>query len=478
MLLRRARRSRGDDAMRAVTCAMATQEAMASFRPTVAQRYGVADFQVRIGISTGRAIVGPFGQLDKVDILALGLVTNLAARLQNIAPPGGVVIDVDTYLQVRTEFDVTRKSPVQVKGFEEPVQYYLVRSQRQQTVTRLTTDRIEGIDIPFVGRHALYQKILLNMQQVRDTGDFRGVTVYGEIGLGKSRLLQEVARTSIAADFAVVRMVGHYEQRDISFGLLRDMLATMCGLASAMDRGSAEDQILEFTENHIQTEDAAATGMVLGYLAGYGFEDSPYATSLHKSSMNRGNRLAFRWVMRWLLGYAGERPLLILVDDLQWADDQSIEMLNFLSHFDYPIVLVAASRSRLQRNINYLPDQKQLELTLPPLTAKQIRRLLSIVLQPVDGIPPELPMLISERSEGNPLYIEEFLRMLFDNNVFEKSGDGRWHVNRFYYQTVKGQLPKGLMGVFQARLDDLPMRTRQVVQVAACMGQTFLGGVR
>jgi predicted ATPase len=114
---------------------------------------------------------------------------------------------------------------------------------------------------------------------------------------------------------------------------------------------------------------------------------------------------------------------------------------------------------------------------LPPLTTEDTQRLLDAILRHVDNVPSDLRALISERAEGNPLFVEEFLRMLFDNGVLERApDDGRWTVNSFRYRTMESELPNGLLGVFQARLDDLPGPVRRVVQIAAVVGQTFWDG--
>jgi len=475
-----ARRSRGNDALRAVSFALALQDAMADFSLFVKEKYSTEayslnDFRVRIGVSTGRAIVGPIGEQGQEQILTIGTTTNLAARLQNVAPPGGTAIDDETYLRIRTEFEIAEQPAVRMNGFEEPIPYYLVKSARRQTATQLASERIEGISIPFVGRHDIYQKILLQMQQIRDAESFSAVTLYGEIGVGKSRILQEVARASLVLGFKVVRMVGHYEQKEVAFSLLRDMLATVCDLSPTATSAENERQIVDFTKEHIAEDDAVAAATVVGYLAGYGFKDSSYATSLHKSVINRENRLAFRWVMRWLLGYTDDVPLLILVDNLQWADSQSIAMLEYLSHVDHPMMIVTGvTTASDEPQIEYLQEQpNHVQIATPPLEREQTGRLLRSVFQHVENIPEDLPHLIIERSRGNPLYVEEFLRMLFDNGVFQRISDTRWRVNSFNYQMVKGQLPNGLMGVFQARLDDLPSEMRRVVQIASVLGQAF-----
>ena len=124
--------------------------------------------------------------------------------------------------------------------------------------------------------------------------------------------------------------------------------------------------------------------------------------------------------------------------------------------------------------LDFYPKKSQ--IVLERLTESSIAALITSVLQSVDNVPDRLPQLIQERAEGNPLFVEEFLRMLFDNGVFEAVEEGNWHTNRLLYATLESTLPNSLLALLQARLDELQPGTRRVIQIAAVIGQTFWEG--
>ncbi|MEO1440099.1 MAG: hypothetical protein AAFV33_06815, partial [Chloroflexota bacterium] len=232
-------------------------------------------------------------------------------------------------------------------------------------------------------------------------------------------------------------------------------------------------------ENWHGRTSSEAAGTMIGFIAGYGFADSPYIQALQRGGLHRDNDLAFEWVLRWMRGIAGERRILLLVDNLQWADYQSLALLEYLQDRARGVFMLAAARPEFEtEHADFMEHQPRfLHRTLTPLSAWETQQLLDEVLAHVDNVPPELVQLIIDRSEGNPLFVEEFLRMLFDNGIFEwRAETQRWNLNALEYRMTGNDLPNGLMGVFQARLDDLSEDVREVVQVAAVVGQTFWEG--
>lgn len=473
-----ARRSQGNDAARAVACALAMQARMAEYSARVQNTHKLEHFAVRIGIGTGRAVVGAFGDPDQSTTLAVGSTTNLAARLQALAPPGEIVIDTETYLRVQTEFHTVEQDAVPLKGFRQPVRYYRVAAQRQQTLTHFTTDHIADIPIPFTGRREIYDQLLDIMQQVKPAAGFRAATLYGDIGLGKSRLLQEIAHSPPASRFCTLRMAGHYERRENAFSLLRDLLFTACDLAQTTTESAAEERILNWTRARWHSSaDPDAAAAVVGYVAGYNFTDSPYTRTLYSNPMNRNHEVIHRAVLSWLAGVAGAQPLLLLVDNLQWADAQSLDLLTALCEAEVGTVLIAAARPDFQAPAYMRGVSHHIRFYLPPLTPDDTQQLIDALLRRVDNVSDDLRASISQRAEGNPLFVEEFMRMLFDNRVLERNPNSqRWTVNSFRYRTLESDLPNGLLGVFQARLDDLSPPVRRAVQIAAVIGQTFWEG--
>jgi predicted ATPase/class 3 adenylate cyclase len=472
-----ASRSRGDDAIRCVSCALTVQEAMRQYAAEISTTIINLnmDFAVRIGISTGRVVVGRIGTEKKNEVLAVGPTTNLAARLQSLCAPGGILIDAETYYRVHDRFIVQALPPVKVKGFDTPIEHYAVPTQRQPLPAQFMSNMLAGIPIPFVGREAELDQIQSILDRSVADQQFAVITLYGEVGIGKSRLQQEVLLKT-PMSFRQLCMAARYEKRAVSYNLLRNLLAIYCNLTDDTPAALAEPRIFQYVNDTWPHPDAEATAAVLGYLAGYGFADHPAVQPI-KSEGGESEAMAFSWLGKWFEGLAETGPLLLTVDNLQWADNGSLRMLEHLARVlaERSGVLLMTARPEFGYYFGR-GFQQHTEITLAHLSEGATKKLIEAVLRHVSGLPEVLLPLISTRAQGNPLFVEEFLRMLFDNGVFEPAEGGGWRVNNFLYRTMASALPNGLMGVLQARLDDLDERARRVVQIAAVIGQTFWGG--
>lgn len=476
-----ARRSQGNDATRAIASALDVQAQVASFAASIAQEYpSLKDFKLRVGISTGQVIVGMIGTGDKSEVLAVGTTTNLAARLQTLCPPGGVAVDAETYHRAREDFQFTPYQTDSVKGFDGTVAYYLVTGRQPRALNQITTAQVGAITVPFIDRANTLIQIRERMQHVARYRSFRALTILGAVGMGKTRLLQTVIHSPDADAFAVVPTRAQYEDRSRDYNLLREMLAHLCDLSPNEPAASAEAKITAYTRTQWDNPAAEATAAVVGYLGGYGFQNSPYAASLHRSTHDTGGRSQIQeWVHWWLRGIAGGKPVLLAVDNLQWADAESLALLQSLITIDSGLMILAASRPEFkdERPLYMRGVPYHSTITLAPFTLDDTRQLIQAVLQPVEQVPPTLYQTIHQRAEGTPLFIEEYLRMLFENGVFEQIDPDTWRVNRYRYRTVEDTLPGGLLGVLQARLDELPNPARRAVQIASIMGQTFWRGI-
>lgn len=477
-------RSRGNDATRAVACALEIQQELNEYDTVVREEHpSIERFAGRIGISTGTAIVGPVGEAGNVAVFAIGRTTNFAARLQEKATAGGIAIDVETQLRVRSDFVIAPQKSLQFKGFEDegPMAYYLVSGPKNRLITTFTTDRIADIPVPMFGRAGPFATLLEMLRHVGERGGFQAVTLYGETGIGKSRLLQEVAHSEVAGRFRLLRMIGHYERTDTAYSLLRDMIAAGCDIPANLNTAEAERRIKDYTSKMWRGKpgQAQSAAEIVGYLAGFGFANTPAVQSFHRSQLDHEAGVR-HWVTVWLRGLAGERPILLLVDNLQWADAQSIRLLNTLHQDDGGpggMALIAAARPEFKANplaTSFMAGATHTDYTLEPLDTIDTILIIRTVLKNVDDVPPDLTEVIVSRAQGNPMFVDEFLRMLFDTGVFERSDNPqRWRTNRLQYRSVKDTLPSGLQGVLQARLDDLPPPSKRVVQLGAVVGQTF-----
>jgi class 3 adenylate cyclase len=460
-----AHHSRGDDAVRAVGCAQAIQDIAVDFASGLASQYGER-FALRVGISTGRVVVGVIGTAAKREVAAVGSTTNLAARLQHLCPPGQILVDDETYFQVRERYLVQPQKPVKLKGFDTPLNLYVVTGKRE--TSSFTEDQIAGIELPFMGRQKELQTLLQLWDDALAEGAFHAVTLYGDVGLGKSRLLQEVVsriRESRTPPY-IVTLSAEDDRRMGAYALLRQLLTELCYQISG-DRKLTHTSIHQCVSQTWRGTDAGDAATILSRLIGVVSSDEAAPIPMDP----------LETAARWLLSLAGDRPLLLVVDNLTQADHTSLDLLEFvaLTGMQHPGLILSAARPDLrERRPQFMTTATRLtEMTLGRLPNEMLRRLITTVMQHVDSPPNGLVSRLCGLADGNPLFVEEYLRMLFDSHVFVPDKGGRWRTNQFLYRTLEASLPHGLMGVFQARLDDLSLPARRVVQVASVIGATF-----
>ncbi|MGJ3238170.1 MAG: adenylate/guanylate cyclase domain-containing protein [Anaerolineae bacterium] len=457
-----ARRSRGDEAPHAVSCALQIQSMLEDYATNLRDLHGI-DFGLRIGISTGRVVVGMIGsQTIKQELLALGPATNLAARLQGIAPVGGVLVDSTTYNRIRRDYIIQAQAPVTLRGFDRPIHNYQVLGRRTQLATQFAETKIAGIDLPLVGRDEDLALISYICDRSLHNQACHVLTITGDVGIGKSRLLQEAIHLT-EGHFAHIIMSSQYEARSKSQNLLWDFLTTQCHLTDDMSEILKQQQVEAYISSMWQYDDASKVAHAIMHLAGLNVDapdDNPT-----------------EWVLRWFEEVAHHEPVVIIVDSLQWADEQSVRLLEQLAYRlqDESVVILVATRPEYEMIYpTYMQNYpRHTVLKLEALTAEATLNIIQTVFDHVDKIPPMLATSINKRVEGNPLFVNEYLGMLFDNNVFKPKPDGGWRFNIIMLDVALNTLPNGLLSILQARLDDLPDQSRQLIQAAAISGQQF-----
>lgn len=473
-----AQHSAGDDAIRAVSAALAIRNRIEQFKREIKRDYDIP-FGIRIGISTGRVVVGIVGSEVKQELLAMGPSTTLAARLQTLASEGEIYVDTTTWSRARAAFEFTAKPPVALKGFDTPIKYYVFKERRVMHTAELTSSQVNGIDIPFVARTVELETISNLQDRALSEQAFHALTISGDIGTGKSRLLQRVVELSADLPFTPLVMVASYERRNSSNNLLRDLLMRQTGITEDSSKPDMQAAIVSYITDTWNTAEGRIAAEVIGYLAGFGFEDRPSVQPLLTGDFAR-DQAGFTWVARWLRQLASQKALLLVVDNLQWADNASTELLSFLSQQldTSPVLLISAGRPVIRTvHVSFMRSLKNHQaLALKPLEREDTLDMVEHVLSYVDKAPRALFDLIDERAEGNPLFVQEFLNMLFDNGVFEPDGEQRWRFNIIQYDTAISDLPGGLIGVLQARLDDLTPDARHIIQLGAICGQVFWDG--
>jgi class 3 adenylate cyclase/tetratricopeptide (TPR) repeat protein len=455
--------TREDDPARAVHAGLAILSAGREQAETARVAHGIADFAVRVGVHTGDVALGAGVEADNT---AMGVAVNIAARMEQSAPPGALRISQDTWSHVRGLFELVPQPPLQVKGVEAPMLTYLVHAALDRALASVERG-IQGLRTPLVGRAGELQGLRQTVALAEQTCRLQALTLVADAGLGKSRLLHELIGTLHSVRVLTVRSQPDGLLRP--WGLLRSLLATQCGVADTDSAEQARRKVVDGLAPWF-AEDGMRRAQLVGQLAGLDFGDSPQLRGLDPRSLRDQAFAAFQ---AWLLALAASdgRPPLLLVEDLHWMDEGSLDLLLHLQAqgADLPLALVMTTRPAL---LTRRPGWGAAGATLPllPLNAAQGDLLAQTLLQRLGSVPPKLTELIVGRAEGNPYYMEELVRRLIDDGAIV-ADEAQWMLREERLQTLR--LPGTLVGLLQARLDALPAGERLAARQASVIGHVF-----
>jgi class 3 adenylate cyclase/tetratricopeptide (TPR) repeat protein len=453
--------AREDDAERAVRAGLAILQVGREEAEQAQRQLGIAGFAVRVGVHTGDVALGAGVEADNT---AMGAAVNIAARMEQSAPPGTLRISQDTWSQVRGLFALEVQPPLQVKGVEAPMRTYLVHAALDRSVASVERG-VLGLSTPMVGRDAELQRLLDSVTLARASRQLQALTLVGDAGLGKSRLLREFAAR--LTDCRVLLLRSQPDGALRLFGLLRSLLATQCGVADTDSAEVARRKVVDGLGPSFP-ERGERQAQLMGQLSGLDFSDS--LRGLDPRALRDQAFAAVRAYLQALAAPGGTLPVLI-VEDLHWADDGSLDLLqHLLAHAtELPLALVMAARpALLARRPDWCADPSRVQLS--PLPAAQSDALVQMLLQRIESAPPRLAELILRQADGNPYYMEELLRRLIDDDVIVAT-EPRWTVRADRLDTVR--LPTTLIGLLQARLDALPADERQAARQASVIGHVF-----
>jgi predicted ATPase/class 3 adenylate cyclase len=463
---------REDDPVRAVRCGLAIVNAARDYARTVEEKWGVSGFDVRVGINTGLVALGEVGGLAGSEWTAMGDAINLAARLQSAAPTGGVLISQDTFIHVRGFFEVRRLEPLTLRGKTEPVTVFLIEREKPRTF-RTTTRGVEGVETRMIGREAQLKQLQEIFTWAVDESETQIVTLVGEPGVGKSRLLREFDAWLDELPQSVLHFTGRatYEMLKLPYALIRNMFAFRFDIqesdSAATVRAKLERGITDFLG-----ADSAERAHYIGNLIGFDFSGSPY---LQDEEAQQLTQLGVYYITELIGRIAAETPTVIFLDDVHWADDKSLDLINHIvrakRHLRLMIVCLARPSIFERRSLPWADqDDFHTRIELIPLLKEETRDLVCDILQRVDRIPENLCANIVTTSDGNPFYVEEIIKMLLDDGVIIKGAE-TWSIDARRLTDLR--IPPTLTGVLQARLDALPDAERAVLQRASVVGRIF-----
>ena len=462
-----------DDPERACRAALEIIEGAQRYAARLEEERGISGFNVRVGINTGLVVVGEVGSDLRVEYTAMGDAVNLAARMESAAEAGTILTTEDTHKFIAPLFETEALGQKQVKGKAEPVAVYRVLASKMAPGK---LRGVAGLESPLVGREVEFAALREAVERLR-VGVGGIVTIVGEAGLGKSRLVAEL-RNQASADLQWV------EGRCLSYGasiayllwldVLRGLLGVTAEDAPVAVRDALRERVQVICPEHFDN-----VYPYLGWLMSLPLttEEETLLQGLEGEKLKAGT---FRAVETLIECAVSERPLVLVCEDLHWADPTSIELLEqLLALTDRASLLILCvfrperERScwRIKEAATRLYPHRHTDLWLDPLSASESEALVGNLLE-VEGLPQKLKWRILSHAEGNPFYVEEVIRSLIDSGaIVQDEATGRWQAT----QDVSSiPIPDTLHGVLMARIDRLQEEAKRVLQLAAVIGRIFL----
>jgi len=448
-----------DGPRRAAHAALGIQRALGDYgRELKAQ--GGPELKMRIGINTGPVVVGRIGDDLRMDYTAVGDTTNLAARMQQIAQPGSVVATDATHKLISAFFETLDLGEMAVKG-HAPVRAWEVLRPRQRR-SRFDVSVERGLT-PMVGRVHEVATLIERFGQVK-AGRGQVVSISGDAGIGKSRLLLEFRRRLAEAGEAVTWLEGQC----ISFGQSIPYLPLLDQLREnfGIEEFDGEPEIIAKIEHGMRRMGQLDPYIpYVRYLLSVDPGD-PAVVAMDAPARRKGVLEAMRALA---LRGASRRPIVFVFEDLHWIDASTEEYLNALmgSVAGAPIMIVLTYR------VGYTPPfgnrSFYTTLTLHTLSEAEALGMAGLVLG-TDQIPAELKAALLDKAEGVPLFVEEVAKTLLDLGVLRRENGG--------LRMVKGigevSVPETIHGIIMARLDRLGEDGKRTVQLASVIGRQFL----
>ena len=451
-----------DDPERAVRAALSIRAAIDRLNDEDPE----LDLHVRVGVNTGEALVVLSADAARGEGMASGDVVNTAARLQTSAPVDGILVGETTYHATDRAITYRSAEPVVAKGKSHPLQVWEAVEAR----ARLGIDVVQRPTTPLVGRGEEVDLLLDALRRCRSERAVQLVTLVGVPGIGKSRLVWELMQAvERDPDFITWRQGRSLPYGEgVTFWALGEMVKAQAGILDT-DTAEVAGQKLRATVADMISDPTEASWVELHVRALAGLE------GVTSASGNRSSEAAAAW-RRFLEALADRHPLVLVFEDLHWADDALLDFIDHLADWssNVSMLIVCTARPELLDRRGGWGGGKRNALTvaLSPLNDADIARLISTLLEQA-LLPAETQAMLLGTAAGNPLYAEEYVRMLIDRGHLQHDR-GRWRLS----ETTELPVPESVHGLIAARLDDLPTDQKSLLQDASVMGKVvWLGAL-
>ena len=443
-----------DHAVRACYAALRMQESVKKYAEEV-RRSHAAVVKIRVGLNSGEVVVRAIGSDLHMDYTAVGQTVHLAARMEQLADPGSIVITPDTLALAESYVEVTSLGPVPVKGLADPVEVYEVTGAGSAR-SRLQAGARRGLT-RFVGRDAELEQ-LRHAQQLAGSGHGQLAAIVGEAGVGKSRLVYEFTHSHRLQGWLTL------EAASVSYGKATSYLPVV-DLLKGYFKIQARDDLREIREKvtgKLLALDRALEPILTALLALLDVPvDDPAWQTLDPAQRRQRTLDAVKGL---LLREAREQPLLVIFEDLHWVDSETQALLDTL--------VESLGSACLLLLVNYRPEYQHAwggktyysQLRLDALPAESAGELLDALLGDDPGLA-ALKQLLVKR--GNPFFLEETVWTLVETKALVGER-GRYRLT----QPVQAiQVPPTVQVMLAARIDRLPPEDKRLLQIASVVGK-------
>ncbi len=434
-----------DDALRAVRAAWEMRDALGALNDELERERGVT-IAVRTGVNTGEVVAG---DSSSEQTLVTGDAVNTAARLEQAAGPGEILLGDVTWRLVRDAVEVERVEPLDLKGKAEPVP-----AHRLVDVTLEAAGHARHLDSPMVGRDRELALIRESFDRTVSERECHLFTLLGPAGVGKSRLVEEFLRTVVSGAVVLRGRCLPYGE-GITFFPVADVVR------QAVGEGDVDAGVRRLVE------DSSRAPMVVQRLAALLGTDSRPVVAEETF-----------WAVRTLFeGIAHRNPLVVVFDDIHWGEPTFLDLVDHVADWtrDAPVLVLCVARPEL---LDHRPmwgggKMNASSILLEPLSERQAAALIENLLGSA-GLAPAVRAKVTEAAEGNPLFVEEMLEMLIDEGLLVRGSEGWLPPDGVDLGAVA--VPPTIQALLAARLDRLDGTQRSVIERASVVGKEFWRG--
>ncbi len=412
------------DAENAVRAALEIQQRLVDLNTAlIAEK--IPRIELRIGINTGRVAVAQVGREGEQETSVYGDTVNIAARLESACPPGNVLISSETWRYLEGRFTGRRLPPLRLRGRREPVSPFLVETRppmESEVATEVLGQRTE-----LVSRRVELAALRAAFEACREEESPRAVVIEGEPGSGKSRLMQAFLDAERERFTLLLRARATPETRTTPY----EMVAGLLGSAPEID-----DALLEAFRGRAEEMDLSEQR---------------------------------RQLAAWIVERTREGPVVLALDDIQWADADSLTALTGLVEQSGGSPLFLVGTARRMSGDPALPIVGAHRISLDPMGTEDIQDLIAHLLSSVVGVPEDAVATLAVRSGGVPYFAVELVKGLADRKVIEPRGAG-W---RWAGGTTLGEVPVTVEGLIQTRLDAAGAASAGLARLGSVLGRRF-----